>query len=85
MYQYLLNAWLWGPLGPETAWRNEQGPLKFLCVVPGYDRHFTITEHLGFDLINVRMLEDGPDMDDVEQLVSNDPFSRGRVGCETQS
>ena len=77
MYQYLLGAWQWGPLGPDSAWQREQGPLKFLCVVPGYDRHFTITEDLGFDLINVRMLEDGPDMDDVEQLVANDPLIKG--------
>lgn len=77
MYQYLLNAWQWGALGPDTAWRREQGRLKFLCVVPGYDRHFTMTEALGFEPINVRMLEDGPDMAEVERLVANDPLIKG--------
>ena len=77
MYQYVLNAWLNGPLGPETAWRREAGPTRFLCVVPGYDRHFTITESLGFEMINVRMLADGPDMDEVERLVSSDPSIKG--------
>ena len=77
MYQYLLHAWLNGPLGPETAWRHEAGPLKFLCVVPGYDRHFTITESLGFELINVPIGDGGPDMDRVEALVAGDPRIKG--------
>ena len=77
MYQYLLGAWLHGPLGPETAWRRETGVLKFLCVVPGYDRHFTITQELGFELINVRMRADGPDMDQIEALVGADPHIKG--------
>ena len=77
MYQYVLHAWLNGPLGPATAWRLEPGPLKFLCVVPGYDRHFTITESLGFELINVRIGDGGPDMDEVEALVADDRRIKG--------
>lgn len=77
MYQYLLGAWLHGPLGPDTAWRHEGTSLKFLCVVPGYDRHFAITEDLGFELINVRMRADGPDMDQIEALVAADPCIKG--------
>ena len=77
MYQYVLHAWLNGPLGPETAWRREPGPVKFLCVVPGYDRHFGITESLGFELINVPMGDGGPDMDRVEALVADDPGIKG--------
>ncbi len=77
MYQYVLHAWLNGPLGPETAWRHEPGPLKFLCVVPGYDRHFTITESLGFELIDVPIDDGGPDMDRVETLVADDPRIKG--------
>ena len=77
MYQYVLHAWLNGPLGPETAWRRERGPLKFLCVVPGYDRHFTITESLGFELLNVRIGDGGPDMDRIEALVAEDPCIKG--------
>ncbi len=45
---------------------------KFICVVPGYDRHFAITEYFGFKLISVPMLPDGPDMDKVEQLVQDE-------------
>ena len=80
MYQYLLNAWLNGALGPETAWRHEPGPLKFLCVVPGYDRHFTITESLGFELVDVPIGDGGPDMDRIESLVADDPRIKG-VWC----
>ena len=77
MYQYLSNALLHGALGPGTAWRDEGGQLKFLCIVPGYDRHFTITEDLGFEMINVPMLETGPDMDAVERRVREDPLIKG--------
>lgn len=77
MYEYVLNAWLNGPLGPQTAWRREPGPLRFLCVVPGYDRHFRITESLGFELVNVRIDDGGPDMDRVEALVAGDPRIKG--------
>jgi DNA-binding transcriptional MocR family regulator len=77
MYQYLLNAWLHGPLGSNTAWRLESHDLKFLCIVPGYDRHFTITEDLGFQMINVAMQVDGPNMDEIEELISKDPSIKG--------
>ena len=77
MYEYVLHAWLNGPLGSETAWRREPGALKFLCVVPGYDRHFRITESLGFELVNVRIVDGGPDMDRIEALVADDPGIKG--------
>jgi DNA-binding transcriptional MocR family regulator len=77
MYQYLAHALFHGVLGPGTAWRDEGEPLRFLCVVPGYDRHFTITQDLGFEMLNVAMRSDGPDMDEVERLVSADPRIKG--------
>jgi aspartate/methionine/tyrosine aminotransferase len=76
MYLYLLNAWLYGPAGQGSAWRDS-GTTKFLCPVPGYDRHFAILEDLGIEMLNVRMTADGPDMDQVESLVRDDPTVKG--------
>ena len=54
----------------------KQGKLKFLCPVPGYDRHFAITEYFGFELIPVGMNDEGPNMDEVDELIK-DPSVKG--------
>ena len=75
MYDTLARAMLFGVYGSERPWCKEQG-LKWICIVPGYDRHFKMTEYLGFELLSVEMKEDGPDMDVVEELVK-DPKVKG--------
>ena len=76
MYLYVLNAWLHGPAGPDTAWRRSE-PARFLCPAPGYDRHFAILEELGIEMVTVPMRDDGPDMDQVEDRVRSDPSIHG--------
>ena len=75
MYDTLARAMLFGVYGSESPWSRQSG-LKWICVCPGYDRHFRITELLGFDLISVPMTPSGPDMDEVERLVL-DPSVKG--------
>ena len=68
MYDYIAQCMMFG-CGDEP-W-VKQGKIKFLCPAPGYDRHFSILEHFGIEMITVKMLEDGPDMDAIEELVKD--------------
>ncbi len=60
----------------STPWAKLD-KVKFLCPVPGYDRHFKITEYFGIEMINIPLNEDGPDMDMVEEYVNNDDTVKG--------
>lgn len=70
MYDYICQCYCEGVLG-STPW-CKLDEVKFLCPVPGYDRHFTILEHFGIKMINVPMTNEGPDMDVIEELVKDE-------------
>ena len=76
MYDCFIKALVLGVYGGSKPW-GQQGPLKFLCPVPGYDRHFSICQEFGVEMVNIPMTPAGPDMDLVRQYVENDPSVKG--------
>lgn len=75
MYDCISRSYTHGVMG-NTPW-CKLDKIKWLCPVPGYDRHFGITEYFGIEMINIPMTEQGPDMDLVEKLVSEDEAIKG--------
>ena len=76
MHDTIVYALLKGVCDSAVPW-SKQGEIAFLCPVPGYDRHFRICEDYGIRMIPVALREDGPDMDEVEQLVAHDASIKG--------
>ncbi|MEO8814055.1 MAG: aminotransferase class I/II-fold pyridoxal phosphate-dependent enzyme [Mycobacterium sp.] len=77
MHDAVVFSMLHGGLDSPRPWIQEPDGVKFLCPVPGYDRHFAITETMGIEMVPVPMREDGPDVDLIEELVAADPTIRG--------
>lgn len=71
MHDAIARACMFAVAGAKTAWRDV-AKRKFICPVPGYDRHFCISEHFGFELLPVAMTSAGPDMQQVESLVTDE-------------
>ncbi|BBZ63947.1 aminotransferase class I/II-fold pyridoxal phosphate-dependent enzyme [Mycolicibacterium monacense] len=76
MHDTVVFSLLHGGVDSPRPWIAEP-VVKFLCPAPGYDRHFALTENLGIEMIPVPMLEDGPDVDLIEELVAADPAIKG--------
>ena len=76
MFDAMMRAMVFGEIESEKPWAFVE-KRKWLCPVPGYDRHFSITRDLGFEMINIPMNQDGPDMDIVEALVAADSSIKG--------
>jgi DNA-binding transcriptional MocR family regulator len=75
MHDALVYTLLKGTVDSAEAWSKT--PIKFICPVPGYDRHFALCEQFGIEMISVPLSETGPDLDRVRELVADDPSIKG--------
>ncbi len=75
MHDTLVYALLKGTVDSAEPWSKT--PIKFICPVPGYDRHFALCEQFGIEMISVPLSQNGPDLDQIRQLVASDPSIKG--------
>jgi DNA-binding transcriptional MocR family regulator len=78
IYETVVRAMLFALPGAEKPW-SKLDKVKFLCPVPGYDRHFFIFQEMGIEMLPVAMTPEGPDMEDVERLAGSDPSVKGMI------
>jgi len=76
MFDTIMRDMFFGNIDSKQPWSKLE-KVKFICPVPGYDRHFSICQKLGIEMVNVKMTNDGPDMDEVEELIANDNSIKG--------
>jgi DNA-binding transcriptional MocR family regulator len=76
MREVLVDLWLQGGVDSERPWGQEE-KVRFICPVPGYDRHHTLLDWFGIEMVTVPMHDDGPDADAVARLAGNDPSIKG--------
>ncbi|MGG5260676.1 aminotransferase class I/II-fold pyridoxal phosphate-dependent enzyme [Phycicoccus avicenniae] len=76
MHEVLVFHLMHGGVDSPRPWKDEE-TVRFVCPVPGYDRHYTMLESYGIEMVTVPMLADGPDVDAVEALVRDDPSVKG--------
>jgi DNA-binding transcriptional MocR family regulator len=76
MREVLVDLWLKGAVDGERPWSAEE-KVRFVCPVPGYDRHFTLLDWFGIEMVTVPMNDDGPDAEAVARLVADDPSIKG--------
>ena len=76
MREVLVDLWLKGGVDSQRPWGQEE-KVTFICPVPGYDRHFTLLDWFGIEMVTVPMNHDGPDVDAVAELAGGDPSIKG--------
>lgn len=76
MREILVDLLLFGGVDSPRPWSQED-KVTFICPVPGYDRHFSLLEDLGIDMVTVPMTDDGPDAEEVARLAASDPSIKG--------
>ena len=62
----------------DGPWKDKK-KVSVICPVPGYDRHFSLLEEMGINMITVSMTGQGPNMDEVEAIIKKDKSVKGII------